>query len=61
MLDGPGLSCILRRRGCLFANSSKFTFAKGDQVTSSWSIDGGEKAFMGLSECMTTQAAPAAN
>ncbi|MBB4571193.1 hypothetical protein [Rhizobium leucaenae] len=25
----------------LFANSSKFTFAKGDQVTGSWSIDGG--------------------
>ncbi|MBB6487078.1 hypothetical protein [Rhizobium lusitanum] len=96
----------------LFANSSKFTFAKGDQVTGSWSVDGGaatnfsstadtaatatidvpntteavtaltsgkalsltansttvdfsldggEKAFMGLTECMTTQAAPAAN
>lgn len=96
----------------LFANSSKFTFAKGDQVTGSWSIDGGtatnfsstadtaatatidvpntteavmaltsgkslsltansttadfslaggEKAFMGLSECMATQAAPTAN
>jgi len=96
----------------LFANSSKFTFAKGDQVTGSWSVDGGaatnfsstadtaatatidvpntteavmaltsgkslsltansttanfsltggEKAFMDLSECMTTQAAPTAN
>ena len=96
----------------LFANSSKFTFAKGDQVTGSWSVDGGtatnfsssadtastatidvpntpeavmaltsgkslsltangttadfsleggEKAFMGLTECMTTQAAPTAN
>lgn len=96
----------------LFANSSKFTFAKGDQVTGSWSIDGGtatdfsstadtaatatidvpntteavmaltggkslsltadsttaefslegvEKAFMSLTDCMTTQAAPTAN
>lgn len=96
----------------LFANSSKFTFAKGDQVTGSWSVDGGtatdfsstadtaatatidvpntteavaaltsgkslnltangatadfslaggEKAFMGLSECMTTETAPTDN
>jgi len=93
----------------LFANSPKFTIAKGDQVTGSWSVDGGtatdfsstadtaatatldvpntteavtaltsgktltvkanatsvdfpldgaEKAFMGLSECMQTQKAP---
>lgn len=96
----------------MFANSQKFTFAKGDQVSGSWSVDGGtatnfsstadtaatatidvpntteavmaltggkslslsansttadfsleggEKAFMGLTECMTTQAAPTTN
>jgi hypothetical protein len=93
----------------LFANSSKFTIAKGDDVKGSWSVDGGtatdfsstadtaatatldvpntteavtaltsgktltvtansasadfplegmEKAFMGLTECMQTQKAP---
>ena len=93
----------------LFANSAKFTIAKGDDVKGSWSVDGGaatdfsstadtaetatvdvpntteavmaltsgktltvkassasvdfplegmEKAFMGLSECMQTQNAP---